>query len=181
MTRRLVRIGAVTAGAVLAVGMVPGTAHAASAVVKDPRGDAPRVADITQLKVKNGTARVSGVLTIPHRDKKRLASTDLIIKTRDSGRWKYIVAVKRNSAGKVTDKILGWQRGDDPSSFTVLPCTGIKTSWKGKKTTISVPVRCLTKTTGKRVKAKAAILARVGPGHDFYDEVTRFSRYVKRG
>ena len=181
MTTRLVRIGAVAAGTVLAIGLVPGTAQAASGVVKDPRGDAPRVADITQLRVKNGEARVTGVLTVPYRNKKKLASTDLIIKTRDSGRWTYIVSIARNSQGKVSGKYLGWQRGDDPSSYTRLPCRGIKTSWKGKRTTISVPVRCLTETSSRRVKAKAAILARVGPGHDSYDEVTRYSRYLRRG
>ncbi|MDD9349777.1 hypothetical protein [Mumia sp.] len=181
MTRRWMRIGAVAAGSVLAVGMVPTAAQAATTDVKDPRGDAPRVADITKLRVKNGDHRVSGVLTIPNRNKKKLAITELNIKTRDSGRWAYIVSVKRNRQGAVTGKSLGWQRGDDPSSYTPLPCSGIKTSWNGKKTTISVPVRCLTKTTRPRVKVRAAIIARVGEGHDWYDERTRYSRYVKRG
>lgn len=181
MRGRWIRAGAVTAGAVLAVGLVPATAQAATGTVTDRRGDAPAVADITTLRVANGEHRVTGVLTVPHRNKKKLAATDLIIKTKDSGRKKYIVSIARNRKGKVTGKFLGFQRGDDPATYTPLPCSGIKTSWSGKKTTLSVPVSCLTKTTARKVKVKAAILARVGPGHDSYDEMTRFTPYLKRG
>ena len=50
-----------------------------------------------------------------------------------------------------------------------------------KRFRISVPVSCLTETTGRRVKARAAILARVGPGHDSYDERTPATRWIRRG
>jgi hypothetical protein len=179
MRGRWVRASAVTAGALLAVALVPGTAQAATGTVSDSRGDAPKVADITKLRVANGEHRVTGVLTVPQRNKKKHAATDLIIKTKDSGRHKYIVSIARNRKGKVTGKFLGWQRGDDPSTYKTLPCAGIETSWSGTKTTISVPVSCLTKTTARKIKAKAAILARVGPGHDSYDE--RFTPFIKRG
>ncbi|WP_370617097.1 hypothetical protein [Mumia sp. Pv 4-285] len=181
MARRGVRIGAVAAATVLAVGLVPGTAHAATGNVNDPRGDAPKVADITKLKFKNGTYRATGVITVPHRKLKKLAFTNLEIKPKRNAGWIYIVSIHRDAAGKVTDKTLAWQQGDDPSTYTPVPCTGIRQAWIGKRTKISVPQSCLTKHHGTRLKARAGILARVGPGHDFYDDRTRYTRYLKRG
>lgn len=182
MTRRWIRIGAVTAGSILAVGMVPATAQAATGVVKDPRGDAPKVADITRLQLKNTEHRVTGTITLAHNRKlKKLASTDLILRTKDSGRYRYVVSIVRNDAGVITSRQLGWVRPDDPATYQPLVCDGITTKWLSKKRfRMSVPVSCLTKTTGRRVKARAAILARVGEGHDSYDERTRFTRYIRR-
>ncbi|MDD9349778.1 hypothetical protein [Mumia sp.] len=181
MTRRWMRIGVAAAGSVLAVGLIPGTAHAATTDVKDPRGDAPRVADITKLRVKNGEHRVTGVLTVPHHKKRKYAGIDLMIRTKDSGRWAYIVSIAPAGNGQAAKKGLFYQRGDDPATSRRLPCTGIKTAWKSKKITISVPVRCLTETSARRVRARAGIITRLEPGHDWYDDLTRYSRYVRRG
>ncbi|MGH1564467.1 hypothetical protein [Mumia sp. DW29H23] len=183
MTRRWMRIGAVTAGSILAVGLVPGAANAATGVVKDPRGDAPKVADITKLQLKNTERRVTGTITLAHpRRVKKLAATDLILRTKDSGRYRYVVSVVRNEDGVVTNRQLGWVIPDDPATYKPLVCDGITTKWLSKKRfRISVPVSCLTETTGRRVKARAAILARVGPGHDSYDERTPATRWIRRG
>ncbi|KAA1424918.1 hypothetical protein FE697_003160 [Mumia zhuanghuii] len=183
MKRAATRIGAVAAGTILAVGLVPGAANAATGAVKDPRGDAPKAADITKLKLKNGTHRVTGTITLAHpRKLKKLASTDLILRTKDSGAYRYVVSIVRDENGVLTNRQLGWVIPDDPATYEPLVCNTITTKWLSKKRfRISVPVSCLTETQGTKVKGKAAILARVGPGHDSYDEVTRYTRYLKRG
>lgn len=182
-TRTWARVTGVAAAATLAVALVPGSAQAASRTVTDRYGDAPRAADLTRVKVSNGEERVSGTLTFAHpRKPKKLAMTNLIIKVKGSGSWRYVVAIVRDDHGTVTNRELAWMKGDDPSTYTPLVCDGVKEKvLTARKVKISVPVSCLTKTTKRKVKVKATILARVGPGHDWWDEVTRFSPYVKRG
>ncbi|MBW9210015.1 hypothetical protein KV100_10115 [Mumia sp. zg.B21] len=181
MTRRWMRIGAVIAGTVLAVGLVPGAAQAATSDVKDRRGDAPRAADITKLRVKNGATRVTGIITLRRGNKRKMNVAELRIKTRDSGRWAYLVSIVRNRQGKVTARRLGWRRGNDPTTYRSLRCAGITTAWKGRRTSISVPVRCLSRTSRTRVKVKAGTLVYTGWDHIIFDDLSRYSRDVRRG
>ncbi|KHL12501.1 hypothetical protein CLV56_1803 [Mumia flava] len=182
MNTRTIRVAATLSGAVLAGALLPAAAHAETDVVRDPRGDAPRAVDITKLRVAHGTYRVKGTLTIPHLKKRKAAATELILKPRKSGGWTYHVGVWRGRQGKVRSLYLGWMHRDDPASWQTLPCNGIRTSATKKKLKISVPNRCLTESpSGRRLKGKAGILARIGPGHDSFDEMTRYTPWLRQG
>lgn len=164
------------------VGLVlsPAAASAQTTHEHDPAGDAPAAGDVTKVVLKHKQQVVRVVLTIPEVKPKKLAVSTAQIKAIGKKRH-YLAEVVRNRRGTVKATALLWA-GKDPSTVKVLPCAGLSTGIDGAKVSVTVPTSCLTKTApGARLKAKGLTLVRVGPAHDAWDEVTRYTPLAARG
>jgi hypothetical protein len=179
MTLRALVVLALGAG----LALTPLTAQARQDRVHDPLGDSDSLAtDVTSLRVHHGQYRIRASLTIPKLTPGRLSGTELLIKPR--GRKKvYAVTVLRDREGRVVETSLSWRPLNDPIEPTVLPCSRIRTTLHEHRTGISIAKACLTESRpNQRIKAKVRTIdGTIGLEGAYYDEQTRFTRFLRRG
>ena len=179
--RRTARaLGVMALGATLLA--APSTAGAETARVGDRSDDGARATDISALRVHHGERRVRASIVIPDLRRGQLTGTELLFEP-EGHRKAYVAGVLRDRQGRVVKTQLGWRPVTDPIEPTVLACDGIRTSVGARRTAVSVPTSCLTRSSAtQRLKAKVRVTnGTLDLTRRYFDDQTRFTRYLSRG